>query len=154
MTNILMSQSAAHRLNRQGSLVTFQNHLTGNLGVLGYSAHKEERLVSCDRLTVYSNTPVSSLQAPTRLDCNKSWRGAFGLGEHIQLHIFTRDVRLHTVETAAIAEVLCCFPRHHLLVGDWPFFTIEAAGKIYNHVESTWVNLVWLLRNGPGHHNP
>ena len=41
----------------------------------------------------------------------------------------------------AITEVLCCFPRHHLLVGDWPFFTIEVVGtrmekleKIYNHM--------------------
>ncbi len=41
----------------------------------------------------------------------------------------------------AITEVLCCFPRHHLLAGDWPFFTIEVVGtgiekleKIYNHM--------------------
>lgn len=62
--------------------------------------------------------------------------------------IQVEETRISSSYIDAITEVLCCFPRHHLLADDWPFCTIEVVGKIYNHVGSTWVNLVWLHKLG------
>ena len=76
------------------------------------------------------------------------WQSAPKVAHSRNCSIQVEETRISSSYIAAITEVLCCFPRHHLRAGDWPFFTIEVVGKVYNHVGLTWVNLVWLHKLG------